>query len=216
MTPAGEVTRLVLQKKNKQRVNVYLDGEFSFGLAKVLAARLHVGDQLDEETIAELQQKDSVEEARKRALRLIARRPRSEQELRRYFDRKDIPPSVQDQALDRLRQAGLVDDQAFAEKWVENRLAFRPRGALALRQELRQKGVDRAAIESALEDFDEEQAALKAGRKAARRYQDLSWDEFRQRVGAYLGRRGFRYSMTSSVVEQVWRETAEHESEVSE
>lgn len=216
MTPAGEVTRLVLQKKNKQRVNVYLDGEFGFGLAKVLAARLKVGDRLDAERIAELQQKDSVEEARKRALRLIARRPRSEQELRRYFDRKDIPPSVQDEALDRLRQAGLVDDRAFAEKWVENRMAFRPRGALALRQELRQKGVDRAAIESALEDFDEEAAARKAARKAARRYQDLSWDEFRQRVSAYLGRRGFRYSMTSSVVEAVWQEIAEHESEVSE
>ncbi|MGA9534162.1 MAG: RecX family transcriptional regulator [Anaerolineales bacterium] len=210
------MTRLVLQKKNKQRVNVHLDGEFAFGLAKVLAAQLHVGDHLDAETIVELRQKDSVEEARKRALRLIARRPRSEKELRRYFDRREIPPSVQDEALDRLRRAGLVDDRAFAETWVENRMAFRPRGALALRHELRQKGVNRGAIESALENFDEEHAALKAGRKAARRYQDLSWEAFRQRVGGYLGRRGFRYSMISSVVERVWGEITEDESEVSE
>jgi regulatory protein len=216
MTVEGEVTRLVLQKKNKRRVNVYLNGEFAFGLARVLAAQLHVGDQLDAAAIADLRQKDSVEEARKRALRLIARRPRSEQELRRYYDRRDIPPSVQDEALGRLRQAGWVDDRAFAETWVENRMAFRPRGALALRQELRQKGVDRGAIESALEDFDEERAALKAGRKAARRYQDLSWEAFRKRVGGYLGRRGFRYSMISSVVERVWGEITEDESEVSE
>jgi regulatory protein len=206
---------MVVQKRNQQRVNVHLDGEFAFGLAKVLAARLRVGDHLDSEVVDELRRKDSVEEARKRALRLLNRRPRSEQELRRYFDRHDIPPSVQDAALERLRQGGLVDDRSFAEVWVENRLAFRPRGALALRQELRKKGIDREAIEAALEGFDEAKAALKAGRKAARRYRHLSWESFRRRVSAYLGRRGFRYPLSSSVVERVWREIAGDESEIS-
>lgn len=212
----GTITDLKIQKRNDRRVNIYLDGEFGFGLAHTLATGLSVGDHLSADEIEDLRSKDSVEEARRRANRLIGRRPRSEFELRRYFDRKEIPPSVQDEVIEDLKDVGLVNDHEFAETWVENRSAFRPRGAFALRSELREKGVPRPAIEAALEEFDERSAAIKAGKKAFRRYQDLSWQEFRQRVGGYLKRRGFGYSLISSVIDLLWEEKTEAESEVSE
>jgi len=208
------ITELRVQQKNRQRINVSLDGQFAFGLSSSLAARLRVGVALSDEEIKALQEQDSVEIARRRAMRLISRRPRSERELRRYFDRHAIPEPVQEAALSQLRRAELLDDGVFAETWVENRTAFRPRGALALRSELKAKGVPRRAIEAALENFDEEAAAAEAGRKAARRYQHLSENDFRQRVGAYLGRRGFRYPMIASVVDRLWQSAADDESEV--
>lgn len=198
-----------VQANNKDRVNVYLDGEFGFGVGKVIAAQLQVGDHLTPEQVDALQQDDAVQEARNRALRLIGRRPRSEVELRRYFDRRDVPSAIQDAVIDSLAESGLVDDIAFAETWVENRTEFRPRGAFALRQELKQKGVDREAIEAALQDFDEEGAAIKAAHKAARRYTELSEQEFRRKVGAYLKRRGFPYRTISTAVDAAWREAAE-------
>lgn len=216
MTSERQVTDLEPQKRRSDRVNVYLDGEFAFGLAGGLAAGIQVGDRLTGAQIEDLKRKDSVDEARRRAMRLIARRPRSEQELRRYFDRRQIPPSVQDAAIERLKDGEWIDDWAFAEAWVENRLAFRPRGAIALKSELRQKGVPREAIEDALVGFDEQAAALDAGRAALSRYTDLSWQDFRKRLGGYLGRRGFRYDMISSVVELLWEEITEPESEASE
>jgi regulatory protein len=106
-----------------------------------------------------------------------------------------------------------VDDFSFAKTWVENRSAFRPRGAMALKAELRQKGVSRMAIEEALVGFDENEAALKAGQKAVDRYGNLAWEDFRKRMGAYLGRRGFRFDIISSVVDRLWRQVAKDESE---
>ena len=58
-----KVTALKLQKRNKNRVNVYLDGEFAFGLARIVAAWLSTGQELTEEKIAELQAQDNVEVA---------------------------------------------------------------------------------------------------------------------------------------------------------
>ena len=70
---------------------------------------------------------------------------------------------VVEETLGRLNQVGLLDDLAFARYWVENRFQFRPRGLIALRQELRQKSVDEAIIEEVLPEYDEEEAAARAG-----------------------------------------------------
>ncbi len=190
-------------------MNVYLDGEFGFGVVKVLAAQLRVGDHLSSHEVEALEAEDAFEEARQRVLRLIGRRPRSKTELRRYLDRREVAEPVRDAVISSLEEAGLVDDGEFAEIWVENRTSYRPRGAFALRSELKQKGVARHHIEAALEGFDEEAAARKAARKAAGRYEHLSWQEFRRKLGAYLGRRGFPYGLISAVVDEVWQATAD-------
>lgn len=213
---AGEITALKLQSNNRKRVNVHINGDYRFALAKVLAMRLHIGQEITIEEIENLKRLDAEEQAYQRALRLLARRPRAERELRDYFQRRKVPPQVQNAVIDRLRENDLVDDLAFAEAWVENRRSFRPRSALALRVELRQKGVASEIIENVLEDHDEDRAAYAAALKGARRWKDSEWEIFRHRMRAYLARRGFDYSTASSMVTRVWRETSgrEDESEV--
>jgi regulatory protein len=213
---AGVITALKPQAKNRDRVNVFLDGAYQFSISWALAESLRIGEAYSEQQIRELKQRDQEEVNYRRALRLISRRPRSEYELRNNFKQKQVPIEVQDNVLDRLREVDLVDDSAFARTWVENRLTFRPRSSLMLRDELRKKGVPQDAIEAALEDYDDERAAYLAAQKAARRWSESDWDEFRHRVGAYLTRRGFVYSLISPVVVRVWRETTgcEAESEV--
>ena len=213
----GVITALKRQSNNRNRLNVHLDGEYSFSLAGVLANGLKVGQVLSDDHIASLKQRDSEEAAYRRALRLISRRPRSEHELGINFNRNQVPDAVQAAVFTRLREAHLVDDWAFAEAWVENRREFRPRSAKALRVELRKKGVPQEAIEAALEDYRDEDAAYKAARKAARRWKNSDYEEFHKRVGAYLSRRGFNHTTISPVVERVWRETTgvQDESEVS-
>ena len=212
----GRITGLKLQKKNTSRVNVYLDDAFSFGLAAVLAADLKVGQQLDDDMIAELRQKDAEEEAYQRALRFIARRPHAEQELRLKLQRKQPDQRVLDAVILRLKEHQWLDDAAFAAAWVENRRTFRPRSARALRSELRGKGVSRETTEESLEGYDEAGAAYDAGQKAARRWNDASRDEFFKRVGAYLARRGFAYATITPVVERLWCETIGDDEESEE
>ncbi len=212
---AGTITALKGQPRNRARVVVYLDGRKTFGVTKVLAAGLAIGQRLTDEEIEKLCHEEAEEDAYQRALRLLGLRPRSERELRSYFDRHRFAPEIQETVLARLGELGLVDDRAFARMWVEDRQAFRPRSARALKAELRQKGVEAEAVEAALEGTNDEQAAYQAALKASRRLRGLSWEVFRRRLGSALARRGFDYEVIKPVVERVWSqaEGADEESE---
>lgn len=202
----AKITGLKLQKRNKDRVNVYLDGEFAFGLSRIVAAWLRTGQELSDEKIAELKGADHKEVALQRALNYLSYRPRSEQEVRQNLKKHGYDEPVIDEILTRLRQGKLVDDESFAELWVENRSEFRPRGSRMLQAELRQKGIPDRVISSTLEGLDETSLALKAARKKARRYQQLEWQDFQKKLYGFLARRGFHYGVISEVVPQVYEE----------
>lgn len=201
----GTVTGLRFQKRNKNRVNVYLDGDFAFGLAAVEAAHLEVGQTLDDQTIAQLKKLDEVERSYNRALNFLSYRPRSEAEVRRNLRKKDVPDEAIEAVVERLTRAGLLDDEAFARYWVDNRLRFKPRGRRALRQELWEKGVPDPVIAEALADVDEESAARKAAEAGARRLARRAPPEFRRKLKAYLARRGFSYDVIKPLVEEMLR-----------
>ncbi|MCW5882376.1 MAG: RecX family transcriptional regulator [Anaerolineae bacterium] len=204
---AGTITRLEVQKRNKERVSVYLDDEFAFGLSLLLAAALRKGQRLSDAEIAALREQDGVEKAYERALNYLSYRARSEREIRTYLRRKDVDEDVAEEIVARLRRVGLVDDAAFASLWVRNRQATSPRGERALRQELWQKGIARDVVDEALTDLDETGQALEAGRSRAQRLAGLEAAEFRKKLTDFLLRRGFSYGVARGVVAQVWAET---------
>jgi regulatory protein len=202
-TLMGSITALRVQKRNKKRVNVHLDGEYAFALTDIEAARLRVGQTLTEEEIGALQRGDQAERAYERALSFLSYRPRSESEVRSSLRRKRVDAETIDSVIDRLIRAGLLDDAEFARYWVDNRIQFRPRGARALRHELRAKGVPQAVIGEALESYDEEAAARKAARAGASRMAHLETDDFRRRLSSYLARRGFHYGVVKPLVQEM-------------
>ena len=200
---AGAITALRFQKRNKDRVNVYLDGQFAFGLAVVEAVHLRVGQVLGDDDIARLQRQDEVGRAYERALNFLSYRPRSEAEVRRNLRKKNGEDEVIEVVIERLTRAGLLDDREFARYWVENRLQFNPRGARALRHELWEKGVPTSIIDDTLADFGEEAAARKAAEAGVRRLAHLEPRDFRRRLGSYLARRGFSYAVIVPLVEEM-------------
>ena len=202
----GLITALKSQKKRRHRLSIFIDGEYRLSVSEKAAVGLRVGKELSEEDIHQLEEEGEVEKGYQGALRSISRRPHAEQEIRRKMQRRGLSRSVQESVLNRLRSAALLDDAEFAHIWVENRTAFRPRGARALAIELRQKGISRAEIDSALEGFDEAEAAYRAGQKAAHRWKNVSEEEFLKKVGGYLSRRGFSYSMITSVISRLMAE----------
>ncbi len=201
------VTALKVQSRNKSRVNVYLDGQFAFGLAKIEAARLRVGQELDEAAIARVKKADEVEQAYERALKLLATRPRSEAEIRRRLREHEVAEPVVEDVLVRLRRAGLADDGAFASFWVENRAEFRPRSKRALLAELKRKGVVGDALQAALAGVNDSEAAYQVAAQRARRLRTLPRPEFRRKLGEFLARRGFDYETIEPILERVWKES---------
>lgn len=206
-----KITALKLQKRNHQRVNVYLDGEFAFGLARIVAAWLQVGHELSDEKIAQLKSEDAREVAYQRALKFLEYRPRTEEEIRRNLEKHDVPEEIIAATVARLQRANLINDLRFAKNWVENRSDRRPRGRRALAFELRQKGVNRQAIDRALEDVDEERLAYRAALKQSRKLRNLNQQEFRRKLYGYLSRRGFGYEVSAPVVSLVWEQIHENE-----
>ena len=203
---AGTVTALVIQKRNKQRVNVYLDGQFAFGLAAIEAAKLRKGQYLSDEEIARLKAIDEIETAYEQALHLLSFRPRSTEEIRRKLGERKYSQAAIEAAIERLEQGGLLDDEAFARFWVDNRAQFGPRSIRALRYEMRRKGVPEAIIRSALQGLDETEAAYQAARSLARRLTQADRQIFYKRVGDFLARRGFGFGIIREAVERLWSE----------
>jgi regulatory protein len=201
-----KITALVVQKRNPQRINVFLDGEFAFGLSRFAAAWLQVGQELEPGKIEALLEADAQEVAYQRALHFVSYRPRSEAEIRQNLRQHEVLENVVVAVIERLRAAGLVDDLQFAQNWVENRTAFRPRGRRALAAELRQKGLPDPVIEQAIGELDEEMLAYEAAIKQSRKYQGLARPEFRQKMGAFLARRGFGYGAAAAAIERAWAE----------
>ena len=203
------ITALTAQKRNPDRVNVYLDGTFAFGLPAITAATLKVGQTLSPEDMAALQQEDLVDKARQSAIRFIGYRPRSVMEVRRNLRGKDYDEPVIEHVLERLQAVELLDDVAFAHYWVEQRETFKPRSQMALRMELQQKGVARDVIEKALAEVDEPAAARRAAEKQARRWLQLPEDAFRARLVGFLQRRGFNYGVIDEITNEIWNSIAE-------
>ena len=201
-----KITALTLQKRNRQRVNVYLDGEFAFGLAHILAAWMQVGQTLSDEKIAQLKAEDEREVAYQRAIKFMNYRPRTESEIRQNLQKHAVSDNVLNDVIQRLQRAGLLDDRYFADAWVENRIDLHPRSRRALAFELKQHGVDQQVIEQSLAQVDDDQIAYLAAVRQSHKLKELDWQNFRQKMYGFLARRGFDYETSAPVVKRVWQE----------
>lgn len=209
-----EITAIKAQKRNRQRVNIYLDGEFAFGLSRFVAGWLETGRKLSEVDIKRLQEQDTYEVAFQKALQFISHRPRSIEETRRRLSEKGFSDEVVETTLEKLLDKNYLDDLDFARQWIENRNEFRPRSDRLLAYELRLKGVADKDITQALEKFggDQDDLAYKAGIKKAKKCRQETKFDFQKKVGGFLSRRGFHYGIVKPTVERLWKEFAAEES----
>ena len=202
-----KVTSIEPQRR-KGRVNVFLDGEFAFGLRLDVARRsgLRPGESLSDSQIEELERADRFHQCHDASLRYLGYRPRSEGELRERLRRRGFGDEDIEGVITKLKRDGLVDDASFARFWSDNRAQFSPRGRFMLKTELRGKGVDPRIIEEVTGDIDEEEGAYRAARRKATVLREREYHVFRRRLGDFLRRRGFGYEVINQTIERVWRE----------
>src|SRR6266566_4403318 len=212
------ITALEPQMKNPERINLYVDGRFLQGVNAtiVLQMGLKLGQELLPDQLERLLSEEAEQQAVDRALNYLSFRPRSREEVRRYLRRKETPPEIIDAALARLDRLDFVNDHSFAEFWIGTREQFSPRGARALKNELRMKGVDREVVNELVDDEQDGERALRAGRKKAMllvNIPDMDYATFRNRLGSFLQRRGFGYEVTTRTVRALWKELGSAEEE---
>ncbi|GAC1405839.1 MAG: RecX family transcriptional regulator [Ktedonobacteraceae bacterium] len=208
------ITSLQTQTTDKERVSIFVDDHFLLGVNALLVLQmsLKVGQTLTPEQLVQLRSEELLQQAVDRALNYLSFRPRSREEVRRYLKKKETPPELIDTVLQRLDRLDFVNDRAFASFWIESREQFNPRGSNVLKNELRMKGVSRDVVDELVSDEQDEERALIAGRKKAAslmRLPAMDYKTFRTRLGSFLQRRGFGFSVTTHTVKALWEELKE-------
>ena len=205
------ITSLQPQANNAERTSIFVDGRFFMGVSTliVLKMELRINQVLSPAQVKQLEQEEALQKAVDRGMNFLSFRPRSREEVRRYLKRKETPAELIDMVIERLTQMDLINDETFAEFWIESRERFRPKGAQAIKSELKMKGIKREVIDEVVTGEQDEDLALRAGRKKAEsllRQPEMDHTTFRTKLGPFLQRRGFSYAVTKHAVQQLWDE----------
>lgn len=196
---AGVITALKVQKRNKERINVFLKETYAFSVSMPVAIGLKKGQYLSDSDIEQLKNQDARAKAYNQAIRFLSFRWRSQMEIERHLRGKGYPPDVIAETVERLQHEKYLDDEAFARFWLADRERFRPRGQQALTYELKQKGIAAEVIETVLADLDESELAWAAVEPKLFRWKNLDAEDFKKKIMGFLSRRGFDYEVAQAV-----------------
>jgi regulatory protein len=205
----GRITAIRNVGGDPPRVAVQVDGREAFTVSAEVAERLslNVGADIGSEETESLRDDDERGRAREAALRLLAVRARSEHELTTRLRQKGFRAGTTREVVSALAGVGLIDDEAFARAWAEERLRLRPVGPRRLSQELAAKGVARELADMVIAEAFAEQPELEVARRAAsRRAGSLRGGDprkVRARLHSFLVRRGFSYEVAATVIREL-------------
>ena len=207
---AGTVTRIARQVKKQERVSIFLDGSFAFGIHQDVLLDFEVGKgvQLDVPTQRKMIAADERLRALGRAFELLAYRNRSGFELRQRLRRAEYSDPAIDGALDRLAELNLIDDRCFAETYAEARFSHKGYGPHRIAMELRMRGIDRDIIDAVIaERLSDGEAQLERARAFAEKRlgrirRETDPRKQRQRLYNALLRRGYDSEIISHVIEE--------------
>ena len=211
------VTAIEDQKRDPAKSNVYLDGQFAFSLLKqdVLYFRIKVGEELSEDTFQYIQDSLIYIRAQEIALHFIGYKMRTEAEVRRKLEEKEVQPEIRDRVMEFLKKYDYVNDVLYVQKYVQERERLAPRGKNLLQLELRQKGVAEKTITAVLAEMelDEADAAVRLLAKKLR-HAALPLDQKqKQKLLAFLMRKGFDFETAKEAISQMMEQLENTETE---
>jgi regulatory protein len=216
----GIVTELQVQRKNRRRVSLFVDGEFVVGLDRAVVEHrgLKVGDVLTAVDLSRLVEDQDAFSAKQRALHLLSYRGRSRHEIVDRLTRAGTAPGIVERTVRDLEQLGYLDDADFAERFVASRHQTKGYGPRRLRVELRKLGVANEIAENALKQIANEdqlrESALRLARKhVSRGNRGEEGARRRSRLLQYLVRRGYDYELARSISNQALDEELDAESQ---
>lgn len=200
-----QVTAIEPQKRKKGRFNVYVDGEFAFGLdEKILAdEKLKIGQNLAQKRIEKIISEYELAKILDKVYRFLSFRPRSKKEIEQYLRKKGIGEEEKKIVLKKLEKAGFVNDLAFAKFFVESRVKFRPKGKRLIAAELAQKGIDKETINQVLSETQTSEIDLAkvAISKKLERFLKLPELGAKQKISQFLARRGFSWETIKTIID---------------
>lgn len=155
-----------------------------------------------------MEQENNKNQAMKFAMRLLTIRKRSAFEITRRLQQKNFRGDTISQVVKELFEYGYLNDEEFAEAYLNDRINFNPRGSFLIKKELKEKGVEEKIINEKINKLLPEEKEIKMAKKAAEKKieyleKDLEKNKIYQKIGAYLQSRGYSFCIIREVLEDI-------------
>ena len=146
------ITAITAQERNKDRVNLFVDGEFFAGVSLeiVLKLRLKIGDAVEEyrlkEILTEAERTDAIQKAADYVLKTF----KTKRQVKDYLIKKGYSEDVAWATVDKLKEYGYIDDKEYSKRFIES--TSKTQGRRLIEYKLMSKGVKKEDIALAYED----------------------------------------------------------------
>lgn len=202
------ITKIEVGKRNKERVNIYIDNEYAFSISAELVYKenIKVKDEINVERLKKLADEDNYIKCKNSALKIIERTYKSEKELRDKLVLKGYDDHIIKQTINFLREYNLLNDTNYAKMYVKDR--SRNQGKNKIKYKLIQKGIDENIIEEELNKIDKDEIKEVAYEMALKKYRVLSKREndnykLTQKLYRFLMGKGYDYDLIKDVVKSI-------------
>lgn len=215
-----KLTKIEVQKNNKDRYSLYVDNEFAFGVHEdvLIQFGLFESKEITESQLEEIKQAEFNSYIYQRALNYLSYRPRSVKEMADYLIGlklddfpNGVPRDVIDASLEKLKQHGYLDDKAFAQSYIRTKSTINLTGPQNIRFELERKGVHAHDIEDGLVEYpvslQEENINQLAEKFIKSKHHRMSTNQLTQKLRQHLIRKGYDQDVFNPVIENLQVET---------
>jgi len=177
----AKVTKIQAQKR-KGRYNVYLDDKYAFPVAEntLIEFRLMNGTELTDEQVKEIQDRENVNKAYGDAVNYLSYQLRTEKEIKEYLYKKEYHRDAVDLTLQRLRDLNYLDDESYAQSFINTQLRMSANGPKIIEQKMIQKGVPNNIIQDKLAEIDQDillENAIDFAKKQVRKQKRASFQQ---------------------------------------
>ncbi|MBQ9486017.1 MAG: RecX family transcriptional regulator [Clostridia bacterium] len=146
-----KITAITAQERRKDRVNLFIDGEFFAGVSAetVLKLRLKAGDEVNSERLAEILAETERTEAVQKAADYALKTLKTKRQIKDYLLRKGYSEEAVRYAVDKLKEYGYIDDKEYSIRFIES--TSKTQGRRLAEYKLMMKGVKKEDIAAAYE-----------------------------------------------------------------
>lgn len=201
------ITKIEAQKKNTDRVNIYINDEFFMSVFTelVYTFNLKKGMEIDKDSLKSLLDDDMYIKAKNKALNILSKADQSEKKIREKLS-SDFEDSTIDKVLTFLKDNKFIDDNLLAQKIVNTNVNLNKCGKNKIKQNLYNKGIDLESISEAISNIDSDTEFENAMYLAKKRYDRIKNDDKRkiyQKLSQHLAYKGFSYDIIKSVLNKL-------------
>ena len=202
------ITKIEVGKRNKERVNIYIDEEYAFSISAELIYKenIKVKDKIDVDSLKKLADEDNYIKCKYTALKTIERTYKSEKELAQKLALKGYDDHIINHTINFMKEYNLLNDNNYATMYVKDK--SRNIGKKKIKYSLLQKGIDEEIIESELEKINNDEVKAIVYEMALKKYKVFSKREndnykLTQKLYRFLMGKGYDYDLIKDVVKSI-------------